>query len=128
MTKKLMVVSTMVLIVAIALTGCQKLGDIGDTGNQFMTALKNQDFAASYALLTPDLQSELGGLDGWQAFAEPRNFEEWKFTNTQFENDQGQVDGEATLGDEIYNFSLVMQNVSDSWKVAGIDIQFKGNK
>jgi hypothetical protein len=128
MTKKLMIMSTLVIFVAIALAGCQKLGNISDTGNQFMTALKNQDYAASYALLTPDLQSELGGQDGWKTFAEPRNFEEWKVTNTQFENDQGQVDGEATLGNEIYNFNLVMQNVSDSWKVSGIDIQFKANK
>jgi len=128
MTKKLMIVSMLVVFTAIALTGCQTLGNVGDTGNQFMTALKSQDYAASYALLTPDLQSELGGLDGWKTFAEPRNFEEWKFTNTQIENDQGQVDGEATLGDEIYNITLILQNVSDEWKVAGIDIQFKENK
>jgi hypothetical protein len=128
MTKKLMIVSMLVVFAAIALTGCQTLGDVGDTGNQFMTALKSQDYTASYALLTPDLQTELGGLEGWRTFAEPRNFEEWNFTNTQFENAQGQVDGEATLGDEIYHITLILQNVNDAWKVAGIDIQFKENK
>ncbi len=128
MTKKFMIVSVLVVFAAMALTGCQTLGSIGETGDQFMTALKNQDYAASYALLTPDLQTELGGLDGWQSFAEPRNFDEWKFTNNQFENDQGQLDGEATLGNEIYYLQLVLQNIGDEWRVAGIDIQFKENK
>jgi hypothetical protein len=128
MNKKILTFSVAALVLSIILAGCQTLGNIGDTGNDFMTSLKNQDFAAGYALLTPELQSELQGVDGWQAFAEPRNFSEWTFTNNQFENDSGQLDGEATLGNEVYTISLVMQKVKDEWKVAGIDITFKENK
>jgi hypothetical protein len=128
MNKKIASFTLIVLVVSIFLAGCQTLGNIGDSGNQFMTALKNQDYSASYALLTPELQQELGGTDGWKTFAEPRNFSEWKFTNNQFENNNGQLDGEATLGNEIYNISLVMQQSGDQWKVAGIDIKFKQNK
>jgi len=128
MNKKLAPISVIFLVLTILLVGCQTLGSIGDTGNEFMSSLKNQDYQAGYALLTPDLQAELGGVDGWQVFAEPRNFSEWTFTNNQFENDSGQLDGEATLGDEIYNISLVLQKVTDQWRVAGIDLTFKGNK
>jgi hypothetical protein len=128
MTKKILTVSFLVVFIAVALAGCKSLGDISDSGNQFMTALKNQDYTASYAMLTPALQNELGSADGWKAFAEPRNFEDWKFSSNQVENDQGQLDGEATLGTEIYNISLVLQNVDSQWKVAGIDITFKENK
>ena len=128
MNKKILTFSVAALVLSIILVGCQTLGNIGDTGNDFMSSLKNQDFAAGYALLTPELQSELQGVDGWQAFAEPRNFSEWTFTNNQFENDSGQLDGEATLGNEVYTISLVMQKVKDDWKVAGIDITFKENK
>lgn len=128
MNKKIIAFSVAALVLSIVLAGCQTLGNIGDTGNNFMTSLKNKDFAASYALLTPELQSELEGVDGWQAFAEPRNFSDWTFTNNEFENDSGQLDGEATLGSEVYTISLVMQKIKDEWKVAGIDIQFKENK
>jgi hypothetical protein len=128
MNKKIIAISVAALVLSIILAGCQTLGNIGDTGNNFMTSLKNKDYAGSFALLTPDLQAELGGVESWQAFAEPRNFSEWTFTNNQFENDSGQLDGEATLGNEVYTISLVMQKVKDEWKVAGIDIQFKENK
>ena len=128
MNKKMAVLSVFGVIFILAFAGCQTLGSISDTGNEFMTSLKNQDYAAGYALLTPDLQNELGGLDGWKTFAEPRNFSEWKFTNNQFENDSGQLDGEATLGDEVYTITLVLQQVDQAWKVAGLDIVFKENK
>jgi hypothetical protein len=128
MNKKIFVFSVAALVLSIILAGCQTLSNIGDTGNNFMTSLKNQDYASSFTLLTPDLQAELGGVDGWQSFAEPRNFSEWTFTNNKVENDSGQLDGEATLGNEVYTISLVMQKVKDEWKVAGIDISFKENK
>lgn len=128
MNKKILAFLVAALVLSIILAGCQTLSNIGDTGNNFMTSLKNQEYAASYTLLTPDLQAELGGVDGWQAFAEPRNFSEWTFTNNKFENDSGQLDGEATLGNEVYTISLVMQKVKDEWRVAGIDIVFKENK
>jgi hypothetical protein len=128
MNKKVLIFSVAALVLSIILAGCQTLGNIGDTGNDFMTSLKNQDYVASYALLTPDLQAELGEVDGWQSFAEPRNFSEWTFTNNKFENDSGQLDGEATLGNEVYTISLVMQKIKEEWKVAGIDIKFKENK
>lgn len=126
--KKFALILVFAVLLTVMFTGCQTLGSASDTGNNFMSALKSQDYSASYAMLAPELQTELGGQDGWKSFAEPRNFSEWKFTNTQVSNDSGQMDGEATLGDEVYNITLILQKSGDDWKVAGIDISFKEKK
>jgi hypothetical protein len=104
----------------------QDMSAVSDTGNAFMTALKDGDHAKSYALLAPDLQTELGGtLESWTEFATPRNFSQWSFSNTKLENDTGQLDGEATLSPDTYTVSLVLKKVNNEWKIAGIDIKKK---
>lgn len=126
--KKLSVLVLVSIVAVMLLSACSVVGDltqVKDTGDAFMTALRDGDAQTSWDLLSPDLQTEIGDQAAWVDFAAPRNFSEWKFTNTQFENDYGQLDGEASLGVETYTIQLVLFRIADAWKIAGIDIVFK---
>jgi len=124
--KKFSIVLAVISIAAILLTACNVVSDLSDlskAGNDFMTALRDGNHDASYNMLTADLQQEIGGKDGWVQFAAARNFESWKFNSTNFENDQGSIDGTAVFQGDTYNVTLVYQKVDSVWKLAGI--QFK---
>lgn len=88
-----------------------------------MTALRDGNHDVSYNMLTSDLQKEIGGKDGWVQFATPRNFASWKFNSTNFQNNQGQLDGQAVIQNETYDMTLVFLNVNQEWKVAGINFK-----
>jgi hypothetical protein len=112
-----------VLILAFTLSACSVVSDISaisDTGKAFMTALKDGDHAASWDMLAANVQEEIGSPEAWVEWASIRNFPEWKFTNTEFENRTGQMDGEATLDGETYTVTLIFDKVDDVWKVSGI--------
>lgn len=127
--KKTLIVTSLVLALVLSACGiASELSAVNKTAEDFMIALRDSDYAAGYNLLGSDLQAELGGEGGWAEFASIRNFEEWKWTNTEFENDMGQVEGEATLGNEVYSIVLIEQKIGGAWKVVGLDFQFTGNK
>jgi hypothetical protein len=118
----------LVLLAGLLLTACGAVNDlkaVAAQGNAFMQALKDADHAKSWAMLTPDLQKEMGGLDQWTQFAAPRNFSKWSFSSNNISNDSGQLEGEATLGSDTYSVTLVMQKVDSVWLVAGIQIDKK---
>ena len=115
------------LVVGMSLSACgiaNELKAVNAASETMMTAFRDGDALASWNLLTPEVQAEVGDIANWQSFIEPRNFSEWKFTNTQFENDVAQVDGEAILGEETYSVVLVLQKVEDYWKFSGINFTF----
>ena len=123
MKTKIALPITVILILAFTLSACSVVGDISaisDTGNAFMTALKDGDHAASWEMLAANVQEEIGSPEAWAEWASIRNFPEWKFTNTEFENTTGQMDGEATLDGVTYTVTLIFDKVNDAWKVSGI--------
>ena len=128
--KKSAVISLGLLLVVV-LSSCgvvNELSKVSSTGNTFMTALRDVDLVTSWNMLAPSLQNEIGDRTLWSDWASPRNFESWSFSNTEINNDQGQLDGEATIGNEIYKITLVFQNINTEWKVTGINIVFDRTK
>jgi len=90
-----------------------------------MTALKNGDHTTSWNMLTTSVQEELGSEPAWEEWASIRAFPEWKFTNNQVENNEAQLDGEATLDGITYNVTLVFDKTDTGWLVSGINFQEK---
>lgn len=128
MKNRIAILMVVAVVFVMALSACSVVNEIttvSDVGNAFMTALRDGDNATSWAMLTTDVQTEVGGEAAWAEFTAPRNFSKWKFSNTEFENDVAQMDGEATLVDETYTIVLVFDKVNDSWLVSGINITFK---
>lgn len=127
--KKTLIGTTLVLALLLSACGiASELSAVNKTAESFMTALRDSNYAAGYKLLGSDLQAELGGESGWAEFASIRTFEEWKWTNTEFDNDSGLAEGEATLGDEVYSIQLYEQKIGGEWKVVGLNFEFTGNK
>ena len=114
-----------VWLVVMACGVSDDLSGVRDTGKAFMTALKDGDHAASYAMLSPGVQQEIGDMNAWVDFATPRNFEEYSFSSTNIENGVGKLDGEATLQGDKYNINLVIEKFGEDWKITGLNFQLK---
>lgn len=115
-----------VIVMVFSLSACgavSGLSDVKSTGDAFMTALKNGDHSTSWNMLTPAVQEELGSQEFWVEWATIRSFPEWKFTNTQIDNNEGQLDGEATLDGITYDVTLVFEKIGDAWLISGINFQ-----
>jgi hypothetical protein len=112
------------VVFTMALSACGVINDVttvGNLGKDFMTAMKNGDAASSWDMLTPDVQAEVGDTASWEEFVKNEGFSDWTFTNTQVENNTGQIDGEATYGTDTYTLRLVFDKVDNSWLVSGIN-------
>ena len=95
-------------------------------GESFMTAVRDGNYAAAYALCTPALQQELGDLSEFESTMQDNRPTKWNFTSRQVENNSGQLDGTATLQDgSAADVRLVLDQVGGAWKVSGINIQPK---
>lgn len=128
MKKRLLVVFTLIIISALVLSACKVAGqltDVSDRGKAFMAALRDADHAASWSMLTPAVQEEVGSYEDWVTFATPRNFETFIFNSNNIENNSAQLDGEATLGSETYLVTLVLDKSGDQWFVSGINFSLK---
>ena len=115
------------LVIGLLLSSCGIVSEItavSEAGNNFMIALRDREFDTSYDMLTPAVRDEIGTKVEWVAFARPRNFDSWTFSNTEFKNDQAQIDGEAMLGVEKYSIRLVFQKMGTQWLISGINIEF----
>lgn len=111
------------LILLFSLTACGQLGDVSDIGNDFMSALSTGDNAASFQMLHPDIQQEVGGESGWAEWTAIRKFEKWKFTSTSIENDTAQLEGTADLEGVTYDVVLVFDKVNEAWQITGINFE-----
>lgn len=89
-------------------------------GNKFMSALSTQDNATSYAMLSPDIQAEVGYEAGWADWTSIRDFEKWKFNSTSVENDTATLEGTAQLDGEEYQVTLQFTNFNNEWKLTTI--------
>lgn len=97
-----------------------------DAGDRFMTALRDGNYDSAYNMCTPSLQSEFGDVATFESRVQNSRPTTWTFNSRNISNDQGQLDGSATLanGSEA-DLRLVLRNVSNSWKIEGVQIEPK---
>lgn len=125
-TKSFAIVVMVVLMLAVTACGAvSSLKTVNSTGDAFMQALKDQQNDTSWNLLTPGVQDEIGDQTAWAAFTEPRTFDSWKFSSSNVQNDQGQLDGEATLNGDTYAVTLVFDKSGEDWLISGINFTLK---
>ncbi|MCC7445834.1 MAG: hypothetical protein IT324_00385 [Anaerolineae bacterium] len=103
---------------------------ITDASEGFMNALKTGDYNTAYNLLTPDVQTEVGGnANGLKSLIESNNSQpvSWSFSNVSVNNDRADFSGSVTFtGNRSGTGSLVLMKSGDAWKVAGFDLKPTG--
>jgi hypothetical protein len=97
------------------------------TSNDFMTALKDGNYNTAYGLLTPSVQSEIGGnADALRQTIESNNVRpvSWNFTSFNVSGGTGEVSGSVTFtGNRPGTGSLVLAQEGNQWKVAGFNLK-----
>ena len=117
MKRTLVTVGVFVILMA-SLTACAG-GDINDAAQAFMTAAANGDYATAFDLSGPQLQAEVGGVEGLQA-ALPGALTDWKFDSISQDNNTATMAGTGTGPDGLsYTVSLYFEKLGDAWKVEG---------
>jgi hypothetical protein len=125
-TKVFLLVTVVVLLLSVTACGAVSgLKTASDTGNSFMQALKDQDNEASWSMLSPAVQDEIGDTAAWADFTAPRGFESWKFNSVNVENGSAQLDGEASISGDTYDVTLVMDQSGEDWLITGINFTYQ---
>src|SRR5262245_58707721 len=88
--------------------------DAAKAGDDFMLAIKENRLDDAYAMLGDEALADVD-MDGFTATFGDSGLTSWSFTNRQVNNDQGQLDGTAQVGDTTFNVSLVLRKVGDTW-------------
>ncbi len=119
------VIAALVLGVAAMGGGCVALvfsltRPVVIAGDTFMTAMKDGDFEAAYAMATPALREELGSPQQLEALFGARRPASWTWWNRQIQNQTGSVAGRVTYaGGGESQVVLFLLSVAGDWKVSG---------
>ena len=97
--------------------------EVADASDVYLEAIKTGDYATAYDLSAPNVQEELGSVEGLETFFEQNNFapESWNFNNRSVENDTGTLTGTVTLADGVVvDTEINMAKIDGDWFVTGI--------
>jgi hypothetical protein len=128
MKTRISTIALVSILSVVLLTACGAVSDlslVSDNGKAFMAALRDGDHNASWNLLDPSLQTEIGTYTDWVDFATPRNFSESKFSSTNVSGSQATMEGEAVIEGTTYLVTLVFNKSGDNWLISGIDFSQK---
>jgi hypothetical protein len=94
------------------------LGPLVASGDDFMAAIRGNDFDRAYALSTPALQRELGDAGRMRASASPAPFTEWSWSQRSIRNDVGRLSGTVLYqGGRSGGVALQLDQVDGQWRV-----------
>jgi hypothetical protein len=92
-----------------------------DTPDIFFRALRDDDPDAAYALLSYQLQEELGGQPGFEDWAEPVTPQRWFFNAACSGGGRGRIDGTGRFEDgERFSVSFHVLRLEGEWVIQGI--------
>jgi hypothetical protein len=103
------------------------LDPVGQQGNAFMTALRNEQYDAAYALTSKAFQQQ-SSVQGFGAsmreFTSPPT--NWRFTSFSVNGLYGRILGRVTLEGQEYNLTIYFVYEDGRWAVNGFDLtQYK---
>lgn len=104
------------------------LEDASTTGEDFLQALKAADYETAYALLHPDVQSEISGPESLEANFPPSVIDTWEYEATSITTTDGvggiALTGILTLSDgSQYDMQLILVKVGEENRLAGYSFQ-----
>jgi hypothetical protein len=112
------VVAAAVLTVGIVLLVNTLTQPVVTVGDKFMTELKAGDFAQAYALFTPELQQQIGGVNGLAGLVGENRPRDWSWSSKSIRNGVGTLDGGFTYVDGRKGTARVtMREVDGRWRI-----------
>ena len=119
----------LMVVAVVALTGIlifaftNVLDPVGQQGNAFMNALKNEQYDAAYAVLSNDYQQTVTGPEfasNMREFTTPPTG--WSFSSFSVFGSTGRIKGRVTFaGQEEYNLTIYFVYEDGGWAVNGFD-------
>ncbi len=128
MKKRFSAVLIVGVVLMLTLSACGAVSDIssvGDTGKAFMAAMESQDSTASWDLMIPELQTDIGTFEAWDEYVQSVVFTESKFNSTSIENETGYMEGTAIVDTDTYAISLVFDKVDTAWMLSGLNFELQ---
>lgn len=128
-----------VLLTLLALTGAaagcgvvETAQEFNQTGNDFMTALKDGQYETGYGLLIAELQAKLGTAADLEKLIKDNNAQpnEWTFSSWNISTDENQnniakVEGSVTYqGGQTGVVTLELVKSGDDWKIFSFDLSW----
>jgi len=133
--KKIFFVLTIFAVLALALSvfGCSVVENAQEfyaSGDEFLTALKDGDYAGAYALFHTSLQQEVGSAENLKAMVEDNQAQpsEWSYTSFNLSTDEDGIQTATVEGKLIYQdgregiVELEMVKVDDDWQLFSFNL------
>ncbi len=100
---------------------------LADAGDAFLGALRDGNYAKAYSLCSTSLQRQFGNAQGLQRAVESSNTKpkSWSFSSRNVVNDNGTLQGNATLVGGEGTVELGLVKVGDTWKIDDVSLKFK---
>lgn len=95
------------------------LQDMGDTANDFMLAVRDNQSQAAFALLTDSTQQQIGHSENLLARLDGRP-EDWSFNSFDINNNIGRVSGTVQVNGTQRNITMILYYVGETWRVESV--------
>lgn len=98
---------------------------VATAGNDFMTALREDQYSLAYNMLHPGLQSEFDGHTQFEAYFLERGIrvETWRFSNRSVNNSEGELSGMVVAGERRGSVRLSLIYEDERWMIAGFNFR-----
>jgi hypothetical protein len=93
---------------------------MGDTGNEFLVQLQNEDFDTAYAMLSPDLQAQFEDASGLRGLILEFRLrpQSWTLNSYSMNGNTGAIIGQIELSDRgTVSLRLNLRPVESQWKI-----------
>jgi hypothetical protein len=117
-----MVVAIVALAAILVFAFTNVLDPLGQNGNAFMTALKNEQYDAAYALTSKAFEAQYNADEfatNMQEFTNPPT--KWSFASFSVFGSTGRIIGRATFDGQEYNLTIYFVYEDGGWAVNGFD-------
>jgi hypothetical protein len=115
-------VGAIVVVVGTGLLVGGAIKPVNDRANEFLTALRTDDYGKAYSLISADQQTKFGGSpDGLKQFLEQLGMADptsWNMNNVSINNNVGTIGGTCSFKDgSTKKMRLDLMKVGDNWLI-----------
>ncbi len=115
----LLVALVMAFVLGLVLLLSTLTQPVVNAGNGFMSALKAGNYDQAYALCTPDLQRQVGGIPEMKTLVAETRPTRWSWGSRSIQNDVGRLDGSFSYPDgRTGSVHLALSRVGSDWRVS----------